>query len=133
AAATVDALWQASMLIGRGVADRALVLAVETFDECAELYGRGRWLVRGPLVEAAACALLVSADGAPTYHAMLSDGTSGDRDTEATRRRAGARPAWEPLISLALARERGNPTEVSGRWRGRTARLSWPVHALQSE
>src|SRR5881628_2918116 len=59
AAATIDALWQATRLLAGGRCERALVLAVETFEECAALYARGRWLVRRPLVEAAACALLV--------------------------------------------------------------------------
>src|SRR5262249_58965156 len=67
ATATVDALWQASLLVGRGAADRAVVVAVETFEECTDLYARGRWLTRGPLVEAAAAALLVAGEAAPAY------------------------------------------------------------------
>ena len=38
--------------------DRALVLGVETFQECAELYTTGRWLLGTPLLEAAACLVL---------------------------------------------------------------------------
>src|SRR5439155_25387761 len=56
AAAAVDALWQAGTLLAAGRADTALVLAVETFDECADLWARGRWAAPRPLVEAAACA-----------------------------------------------------------------------------
>src|SRR4029450_7086433 len=59
AAATIDALWQGTRPIAGGRGEGALVLAVETFEECADLYSRGRWLVKRPLVEAAACALLV--------------------------------------------------------------------------
>ena len=40
-ATTVDALWQAGRLLRDGRCDRALVLAVETFDEC-EICGGGR-------------------------------------------------------------------------------------------
>jgi len=65
-AATIDALWQAGALVERGECDRALVLAVETFTACEGLYARGRWLLRAPLVEAAACALVVPVSGAPS-------------------------------------------------------------------
>ena len=120
--ATVDALWQASTLIGRGAADRALVLAVETFAECAGLYARGRWLVGRPLVEAAACALLVAGEAEPAYRAACPP----EKVEDSTRRRAGETLACEPLIALALARDRGEPSAVSGRWRGRSATLAWP-------
>jgi 3-oxoacyl-(acyl-carrier-protein) synthase len=64
ATATLEALWQASTLVARGDADRALVLAVETFMSCRELYARGRRLLGRPLVEAAVCAVLLpAADG----------------------------------------------------------------------
>src|SRR5439155_1460897 len=48
AAATVDGLWQATVLLEAGRCERALVLAVETFEDCAELYAPGRWLVGPP-------------------------------------------------------------------------------------
>jgi len=52
--ATLLAIWHAATLLDRRVCDRAIVLAVETFEECADLYARGpRWTVR-PLVETAA-------------------------------------------------------------------------------
>src|SRR5262249_56309079 len=60
AAATIDGLWHATRLLESVRCERALVLAVETFEDCAELYARGRWLVGRPLVEAAAGALLVA-------------------------------------------------------------------------
>jgi hypothetical protein len=125
ATATVDALWQASTLVARGAADRAVVLAVETFEECADLYARGRWLAREPLVEAAACALLVAGEVAPAYRRSPATRPG----MESTRRRAGETLACEPLISLALARDRGSPMDVSGQWRGQTATLSWPAVA----
>jgi 3-oxoacyl-(acyl-carrier-protein) synthase len=95
ASAGVDALWQASTLLASGDADLALVLAVETFEECADLYARGRWLVPWPLVEAAACALVVAGEAtAPAPDAVV-------------RARAGETGACAPLIGFALALAEG--------------------------
>jgi len=113
AAATVDALWYAGNLLERGECDQALVLAVETFEECADLYGRARWLAKGPLVEAAACALLGPGGERYAYEAG-APGAGG------ARRRAGETFACEPLIALATSAE---PALISGRWRGRGAAL----------
>ena len=121
AAAAVDGLWQAGMLLERGGCDRALVLAVETFEECADLYRRGRWLARGPLVEAAACAMLV-AGGAAAAAPAASDLES------LARRRGGETLACGPLIALALARQAGRAgAYISGEWRGRRAGLQLAV------
>src|SRR5947208_13092686 len=49
AVAAIDALWQATRLLAGGRCARAIVLAVETSEECEPLYARGRGLVRGPL------------------------------------------------------------------------------------
>jgi hypothetical protein len=93
--ATEEALWHAATLLRRGACARALVLAVETFEECADLYARGRWLVRWPLVEAAACALLVPGEPtAPVPETMV-------------RTRAGETGACAPLIGFALALAEG--------------------------
>jgi 3-oxoacyl-(acyl-carrier-protein) synthase len=118
--ATVEALWQAERLLGGRAAERALVLAVETFDECADLYTRGRWLAGRPLVEAAACALL-----GPGLPALSAGPTAQASPLEAqTRRRAGEVFACGPLIALALARETGDDSwSVTGHWRGRRAAL----------
>ena len=122
-AAAIDALWQATRLLeGRGC-ERVLVLAVETFAECEGLWLRGRRLVRGPLVEAAACALLVPGGFAATYTAPAEP---APLETLA-RRRAGETLACGPFVALALAgqmRARG-PLALSGRWRGRRAGLAW--------
>jgi len=56
--AGIEALWQAATLLTTAQCDRALVLGVETFQECAELYTTGRWLLGTPLLEAAACLVL---------------------------------------------------------------------------
>jgi Beta-ketoacyl synthase, N-terminal domain len=123
AAATIDALWQATRLLAGGRCERALVLAVETFEECAALYARGRWLVRRPLVEAAACALLVPGAFRARYDAPRTPSTL---ETLA-RVRAGETFACAPLIALALARDGGaaGSVSVTGEWRGRRAGLHW--------
>jgi hypothetical protein len=56
--ASIEALWQAAMLLTNDQCDRALVLGVETFTGCEDLYTSGRWLLRSPLVEAAVCLVL---------------------------------------------------------------------------
>jgi hypothetical protein len=56
--AGIEALWQAAMLLRSDQCDRALVLGVETFTGCEDLYTAGRWLLRPPLVEAAVCLIL---------------------------------------------------------------------------
>jgi hypothetical protein len=121
ASAGVDALWQASTMLAAGRADLALVLAVETFDECADLWTRGRWVTPRPLVEAAACAVLAGDGGEISY------GPGGAASTlEAlAARRAGETLACAPLVELALARAAGVPTaRVTGRWRGRRAQIA---------
>ncbi len=116
ASATIDALWHADRLLAGGACERALVLAVETFEECGSLWDRGRWLVDRPLVEAAACALLTTAEEGDR---LAPAGPASPLDT-AVRRRAGETLACAPLIALALARETGEDARsVIGLWRGR--------------
>ena len=120
ASATVDALWQAQLLVRRGRCARALVLAVETFETCEDLYDRARWLAPGPLVEAAAC-VLVTAGGPPTAYGSGGEASRLEAEVHA---RAGETLACGPLIALALARAQGQAASmVTGRWRGRRARL----------
>jgi len=123
AAATIDALWQATLLLQAGRCERALVLAVETFEDCAELYARARWLVGRPLVEAAACALLVPGTLRTRYDAPRA---ASPLETRA-RARAGETLACAPLIALALGREdaASGSIGVTGEWRGRRAGLYW--------
>jgi hypothetical protein len=114
ATAGVEALWQAATLLGTGRCRRAVVLAVETFAECEALWARGRWTVRGPLVEAAACALL-EGDGEVSY----AVGTVPMPLETLAAHRAGETLACAPLIALALAREAGETQpRVTGHWRG---------------
>jgi len=123
AAATIDALWQATRLLAGGRCERALVLAVETFEECVDLYARGRWLVRRPLVEAAACALLVPG----ALHARYDAPRAPSALESLVRVRAGETLACAPLIALALARDGGGPASIAitGEWRGRRAGIQW--------
>jgi hypothetical protein len=126
AAATIDGLWQATLQLGLGRCRRALVLAVETFSECEELWARGRWLLRPPLVESAACALLIPGPSRATYAPA-----STESPLEAlARARAGETLACAPLIALALARAGGGagPLRLTGQWRGRRAGLAWEAH-----
>jgi hypothetical protein len=120
AAATVDALWQASMLLAAGRTKLALVLAVETFEECADLWARGRWTTPRPLVEAAACAVLAG----PGDDLAYGPGEASALETLATRR-AGETLSCAPLVGLALARAAGLPrARVTGHWRGRRAQIA---------
>lgn len=122
AAATIDALWRATELLGGGRCARALVLAVETFAECEDLYARGRRLVRPPLVESAACALLIPGPLVPTFAPVEAPSPLEAR----VRARTGETLACAPLIALALARAAGDAGRVSltGEWRGRRAGLT---------
>jgi hypothetical protein len=116
APATIDALWQASLLLAQGRCQRALVLVVETFAECEALWRRARWTLPPPLVETAACALLEAGDRAAVYRAAAA------ATPAAIERRAGRTLAAEPLVALALARAAGEPAAwLTGSWRGRTA------------
>ena len=123
ATATLEALWQASLLIERGAARRALVLAVETFAECADLYAKGRRLLGAPLVEAATCAVLGPAVKSPTWHAAPHPDAA--RLEAMARTRAGETFSCAPLIALALGTREPAPVAVTGRWRGRRTALEW--------
>lgn len=123
AVATLEALWQAARLLARGACRRALVLAVETFAECEDLWRRGRRLVGGPLVEAAACAVVEP--GAP--EAPPAPAAAPAPLEVLARQRAGETLACAPLVALALAGAAGitGPIHLSGQWRGRRAALVW--------
>jgi hypothetical protein len=123
--ATIDALWQAARLLAAGRCKRALVLAVETFAECEPLWARGRWTLRGPLVEAAACALL-EGDGDVGY---ASADAPAPLETLAARR-AGHTLACAPLVGMALAVEAGErQARLTGQWRGRRSAVTLAMPA----
>ena len=121
ATATLEALWQAERLLAGGACRRVLVLAVETFAECADLYERARWVVDRPLVEAAVSALFLP--GEPTLTVRPAAGP-GALELLA-RQRAGETLACGPLIELALAQELGEDAgDLTGQWRGRRTALA---------
>ncbi|MGH7393400.1 MAG: beta-ketoacyl synthase N-terminal-like domain-containing protein [Candidatus Rokuibacteriota bacterium] len=116
AATAIDALWHADRLLAGGACERALVLAVETVEECASLWAGARWLVGRPLVEAAACALLLPGSAG----SRVEPGGQASALETTVRRRCGETLACAPLIGLALALETGEDAwNVTGRWRGR--------------
>ncbi len=122
--ATLRAIWYAATLLASGACDRALVLAVETFEECDDLYRRQRRLVGAPFVEAAGCLWLEPGTGSLSFvQGRRHDCT----ETDSLRRRVGETFACEPLLGLWLWREsgKGRPLTLHGRWRGETAELSW--------
>lgn len=92
-----EAVWYASRLLADRLAERALVVGVETFAECEDLWARGRWVAGRPLTEAAACVLL-SREGRP-----MPDNDAWARLEARAAWRAGETLACRPLIALALA------------------------------
>jgi len=121
APATLRAIEQAARLLEAGTCDQALVLAVEIFEECADLYARHRRSYRWPLVETAACLWLERGAGA------LSFESARDGRRAAGAAEPGERFAAGPLADLRdwRARATAGPVELSGRWRGEHARLHW--------
>lgn len=118
ATATVDGIWQVGRMLAGGQCERALVLTVETFVECEMLWRRARWMLPGPLVETAACALVGPGDTPPAYRATAE---AAPLELEVDRR-VGRTLACAPLAGCALARAAASRTAVvSGTWRGRTA------------
>jgi hypothetical protein len=75
--ASIEALWQAATLLSTAQCDRAIVLGVETFQECAELYTTGRWLLGTPLVEVAACLILERHGSLAQVHYSARSGVQG--------------------------------------------------------
>jgi Beta-ketoacyl synthase, N-terminal domain len=119
--AALRAIWYAATLLAGGACDRALVLAVETFEECADLYARVRRRTAPPLVEAAACLWLEPGDGRlelRTDRARRAPAADGAR-------RRGEMLACGPLAEVALRRHAGHPDALglSGAWRGEVADL----------
>jgi hypothetical protein len=127
--ATMRAVARAAALLESGACDRALVLAVEIFEECADLFERARGRLARPLVEAAGCLWLEPGEGTLD----LDHGRGGQRETESGRRRLGEMLACEPVAALALARDSddGGPLRLEGAWRGETARLAWSQSPYQ--
>lgn len=75
--AGIEAIWQATTLLTMAQCDRVLVLAVETFQDCAELYTTGRWLLGTPLLESASCLILERHPGLAAVRYRAAWGTHG--------------------------------------------------------
>jgi hypothetical protein len=120
---TLRAIWHGAMLLAAGACDRALVLAVEIFEECEDLYVRAARLRRRPLVEAAACLWLEPGAG----ELVVEPGPAAARADADLGRRLGETFSCEPLAGVDLWRFRGGvgTLHLTGRWRGETARLVW--------
>jgi hypothetical protein len=111
AATTIDAIEHARVLLARGTCERAVLLAVETFVECADMLRRGETTGPGPMVEAAVATLLVPAESG----GGVGGSVSCLPDPIQTF-------ACAPLIALAGARARGETVvALRGTWRGREA------------
>jgi hypothetical protein len=119
--AALRAIWYGATLLAGGACERALVLAVETFEECADLYARARRRTAPPLVEAAACLWLERGDG----RLELRSGRVRRSGAAGRERRLGEMLACAPLAELALRRDAAGaePLGLSGTWRGETADL----------
>jgi hypothetical protein len=122
--ATLQAIWHGATLLEGNACDRALVLAVETFEECADLYSRHRRLTGWPLVEAAGCLWLEP--GAGTLSLEWRRGRAHPPE-EGARRQPGEMLACGPLAALDLWRGGGSdePLRLGGAWRGEVVELTW--------
>jgi hypothetical protein len=127
--ATLRAIWHAATLLDASACDRALVLAVETFEECADLYARAWRLTGRPLVEAAGCVWLERGGGEIVLGQHRRPGRAA---IDGIKQRLGETFACEPLAALGLWRDAGavTPLALSGRWRGETAELRWETNSM---
>jgi hypothetical protein len=113
----LEGIHQAATWLDAGACDRVLVLAVEVFEECADLLRRARRLTGPALVETAACLVLEPGRG------RLSLTWPPGR----APRPAPRHWACEPLVALGAWRAglRLGDLVLEGAWRGRHARLTW--------
>jgi hypothetical protein len=131
AATTIDAIRHAAVLLARGACTRAIVLAVETFAECAEILRRGGAVDDGPLVEAAVAGLFEmggsSEMGGPRRAPQAPHAPRpGEAGTLREWQLQGTSLACGPLLELAARRD--EPTvELRGTWRGREAVITVSV------
>ncbi len=130
--ATLQAIWWAATLLEARQCDRALVLAVEIFEECADLFAVGARLTGHPLVEAAGAVWLEPGEGT----LALESHRGGARpDPGGIRQRLGETFACEPLAVWDLWRGggAGGSLCLGGGWRGETVRLLWTGAAARVE
>ena len=120
--ATLRAIHHAAALIESAACARALVTAVEIFEECTDLYARARRLTALPVVEAAACLWLEPGGGV----VRIEPGPPRQPNA-GLRRRLGETFSVEPLVALDFWRRSGGlgTLEMAARWRGQSSRLIW--------
>ena len=119
ATAALQGFWYGARWLTGGLADRVLLVAVEATHEVRDLFDRARRLYRGPLVEGAACLVLVPggagdlrwasglASGGsvgPTVDAVLGAVLRGSRPAHIASGASGAR--FREAERQALARRR---------------------------
>ena len=150
ATATIAALEHAATLLARGTCDRAIVLAVETFAECEDLFARARWLITTPLVESAAAVLLERNGGdasnadAPNHDGANADGSNPEgglgrasrvpptsiksASGQTSLNSIGNTLACGPLVDLAVARANASgDVTLRAQWRDRDAAVTLAV------
>jgi beta-ketoacyl synthase-like protein len=119
--AGIEALWQAMTLLTMAQCDRVVVLAVETFQECAELYTTGRWLLGTPLLESAACLILERHPSLAAVRYRAAWGTHGLATLVESE-------CEEALACVYLC----TPTARAGQMAGQYLQARWPDIALAS-
>jgi hypothetical protein len=117
--AGIEALWQAATLLTTAQCARVLVLGVETFQECTELYETGRWLLGTPLLEAAACLVLERHPSLAAVRYCAARGTQGLAKLVAEERETA-------LASVYLC----TPTAPAGQAAGHYLQAQWPGLSL---
>ena len=137
ATATIAALEHAATLLARGTCDRAIVLAVETFAECEDLFARARWLITTPLVESAAAVLLERNEA--NDRASNAEGGLGGASRvppipikcasgQTSLNSIGNTLACGPLVDLAVARANASgDVTLRAQWRDRAAAVTLAV------
>jgi len=122
APSTLRAIRQAGQLLDEGRCDRVLLLVVEIFEECADLYTRHRRFTKWPLVQTAACLWLERGVGDLRFESRRDGSGAGPG-------RADERLAAGPLADLREWLDRGaaGALELSGHWRDEHARLQWSM------
>lgn len=124
--AGLEALWQAVTLLNNDQCDRALILAVETFVECEDLYTRGRRLLSLPLVETSVCLLLEHQPALATisYYAgqTMADSQMNELLIRHVRDLFETRRATQETTTITLC----SPTVRNGRRMAHQLRKHWP-------
>jgi hypothetical protein len=130
--AGLEALWQAATLLNTDQCDRAVILGVETFSECEELYTRSRRLLSLPLVETAVCLLLERQPALVTLGYYAGNTPTADQAIEsamqAMRGRLEMQLATPATTAIALC----SPTLRESRRMARQLRTHWPSASLPS-